>query len=130
MKNQRIMKRLSIVLLAVFIVALTYSFKQMGHDVNKPEEKTAPSGEDKAVAVISPASGSDVQGKAIFKEAGDEVKVELELKNLESGKHAFHLHKKGDCSASDATSAGGHWNPTNEAHGKRGEGEFHKVSKK
>lgn len=126
MKNQRIMKRLSIVLLAVFMVALIYSFKQSGHDVMKQGEENAPSGGDKAVAVISPASGSNVQGKATFREVGDEVKVKLHLKNLEPGKHAFHLHNKGDCSASDATSAGGHWNPTNEEHGKRGQGEFHK----
>ncbi len=120
------MKRLSIVLLAVFMVALIYSFKQIDHDDSKLEEKAAPAGGDKAVAVISPASGSNVQGEATFKEVGDEVKVKLHLENLESGKHAFHLHKKGDCSASDATSAGGHWNPTNEEHGKRGHGEFHK----
>src|SRR5699024_2140913 len=31
---------------------------------------------------------------------------------------AIHLHEKGDCSADDATSAGGHWNPMNEEHGK------------
>ena len=33
--------------------------------------------------------------------------------------------KKGDCSAPDGTSAGGHWNPTNVPHGTWGEGEFH-----
>jgi Cu-Zn family superoxide dismutase len=29
----------------------------------------------------------------------------------------FHFHEKGDCSAPDATSAGAHFNPTNQQHG-------------
>ena len=38
---------------------------------------------------------------------------------------AVHLHGVGDCSADDATSSGGHWNPTEENHGKWGEPPFH-----
>ena len=43
------------------------------------------------------------------------------------GSHAVHIHEHGDCSAPDAMSAGGHWNPTSKAHGKWGQadGEFH-----
>ena len=38
-----------------------------------------------------------------------------------------HIHQKADCSAEDGTSAGGHWNPTNEKHGKWGDAEgYHK----
>ncbi len=41
--------------------------------------------------------------------------------------HAIHLHEKADCSADDATSTGGHWNPTSEPHGKWGASEgYHK----
>ncbi len=53
------------------------------------------------------------------------VKLVLEVENLTAGTHAVHLHENGDCSAPDATSAGGHWNPTSEDHGKRGENDFH-----
>ncbi|MFP4071997.1 MAG: superoxide dismutase family protein, partial [Desulfovibrionales bacterium] len=35
---------------------------------------------------------------------------------LTPGKHGFHIHEYGDCSASDATSAGGHYNPTDMPH--------------
>lgn len=37
---------------------------------------------------------------------------------------AVHLHEHGTC-ADTAKAAGGHWNPTNTAHGKWGEGQFH-----
>jgi Cu-Zn family superoxide dismutase len=32
------------------------------------------------------------------------------------GEHGFHLHEKGDCSAPDASSAGGHFNPLHHPH--------------
>ena len=47
----------------------------------------------------------------------DEVQLVLELSGLTPGEHAFHIHDKGDCSAPDASSAGGHWNPTASGHG-------------
>lgn len=31
--------------------------------------------------------------------------------------HGFHVHEKGDCSAPDGSSAGGHFNPAGAAHG-------------
>lgn len=84
------------------------------------------SAEHTAMAVLSGASGSEVSGTATFtKTAEGKVKLVLSVNNLSAGKHAVHLHENGDCSAADATSAGGHWNPEGEEHGKRGEGEFH-----
>ena len=83
------------------------------------EEKTA-------MAVISSASGSNVSGTATFSQSGDGmVRMVLEVENLSTGEHALHLHENGDCSAADATSAGGHWNPTGDPHGKRGENDYH-----
>jgi len=79
-----------------------------------------------AKAMIQSASGSSLTGEATFEESGDEVKMTLTVKGATPGTHAVHLHENGDCSASDATSAGGHWNPTHESHGKRaGDGAFH-----
>ncbi len=78
-----------------------------------------------AVAIINPTSGNEVTGIADFTQVGDVITLTIEIQNASPGTHAVHIHEKGDCSASDGTSAGGHWNPTNVAHGKWGEGEFH-----
>ena len=39
--------------------------------------------------------------------------------------HGFHVHEKGDCSAPDALSAGGHFNPQGHPHGTHGHGAHH-----
>jgi Cu-Zn family superoxide dismutase len=71
----------------------------------------------KALATLQPKSGSRVIGTVTFTKMGDEVHVAAEIENLTPGKHGFHIHDKGDCSAADAASAGGHFNPTHKQHG-------------
>src|SRR5690554_4335791 len=79
-----------------------------------------------AIAELSAASGSNVTGTATFTQASNgTVKMVLRVENLSPGEHAVHLHENGDCSAPDATSAGAHWNPTGDPHGKRGANGFH-----
>lgn len=75
---------------------------------------------------LEPKSGSDVSGTATFKESNGFVTFTANISGLKPGVHAIHIHEKADCSAADATSAGGHWNPTHKKHGKWGEGEYHK----
>lgn len=80
-----------------------------------------------AVAILSGASGSNVTGTATFTSLEDgKVRLVMDVENLSPGEHALHLHENGDCSAADATSAGGHWNPTGDPHGERGENGYHK----
>ena len=71
----------------------------------------------KATATLEPKSGSQVTGTVTFTKSGDEVQVVADVQNLKPGKHGFHIHEKGDCSAPDAASAGGHFNPTHQHHG-------------
>ena len=75
---------------------------------------------------IEPRSNSNISGEAVFTEENGEVTMTVNVSGLTQGQHAIHLHEKADCSADDATSAGGHWNPTMEDHGKWGEGEYHR----
>jgi Cu-Zn family superoxide dismutase len=54
------------------------------------------------------------------------VRIAGELGGLARGStHAIHIHEKGDCSAADATSAGGHFNPAQQPHGRAGSGAHH-----
>lgn len=69
-----------------------------------------------ATAILSPASGSSVRGTVKFIQEKDGIRVEAEITGLSPGKHGFHIHEKGDCSAPDASSAGGHFNPTGMPH--------------
>lgn len=71
----------------------------------------------KAIAVLHSASGSQVAGTVTFTKTGDTVQVTADITGLTPGKHAFHIHEFGDCSAPDAASAGTHFNPTKKPHG-------------
>ena len=70
----------------------------------------------KAIAVLNPTAGSKVTGTVTFTKSGKGVKIVADISGLSPGKHGFHIHEFGDCSAPDATSAGGHFNPTNDPH--------------
>src|SRR5207253_8217147 len=71
----------------------------------------------KAAAQLESKSGSQVTGTVTFTKVGDEVQVVADIQSLTPGKHGFHIHEKGDCSAADAASAGAHFNPTQKHHG-------------
>ena len=79
-----------------------------------------------ATAIIQPKSNSTISGKVTFIEKNGIVTMEATIANASEGNHAIHIHAEGDCSAPDGKSAGGHWNPTNENHGKWGETPFHR----
>jgi Cu-Zn family superoxide dismutase len=79
----------------------------------------------RGIAYIDPKSESELTGKALFLNEPGQVALQIDLENAPSGKLAVHLHETGDCSAPDGTSAGSHWNPTGEAHGKWADGAHH-----
>ncbi|MGH8752013.1 MAG: superoxide dismutase family protein [Burkholderiales bacterium] len=70
-----------------------------------------------ATASLQPTKGSKVWGTVTFTQKGDKVLVVANVNGLAPGQHGFHLHEKGDCSAADGTSAGGHFNPLGKQHG-------------
>ena len=79
----------------------------------------------KASAALEPRSGSQVAGTVSFQAVGQKVRVEASVTGLTPGEHGFHVHEVGDCSAADATSAKGHFNPAAKAHGHHGGAERH-----
>ena len=71
----------------------------------------------KAIAVLHPTAGNNVTGLVTFTKSGDAIKVVADITGLTPGKHGFHVHAFGDCSSSDGSSAGGHFDPTHKQHG-------------
>lgn len=116
----------AVLALAMFLSACNTGSKQ-NDESQSGQEMQQQNMQATAKAVMEPASGSNVTGEANFTDEGNgKVRFELMVENLTPGEHAVHIHEKGDCSAEDASSAGGHWNPTMKPHGKRGEGAYHK----
>lgn len=66
---------------------------------------------------LQPTRGHEARGRVEFRERQGGLEVVGTLTGLSPGQHGFHVHEKGDCSAPDATSAGGHFNPTGQPHG-------------
>jgi len=122
----------------LFSLALTLGFtscKNENKDKETDETMTTDATEIQEEAPVSKKltisldskSGSTATGNVVFTEEDGEVSMTAVFEGLEPGMHAIHIHENADCSADDGTSAGGHWNPTKEQHGKWGDAEgYHK----
>ncbi len=79
----------------------------------------------KAVADVKPSqaattrpSDNNVTGTVTFTETDGKLTFVADLDGfVPSSKHGFHVHQKGDLSAPDLSSAGGHFNPDKQKHG-------------
>lgn len=81
---------------------------------------------ERADVVLASASGSLVSGRLTAMPMADGVHFTGEIGGLRAnGTHALHVHEKGDCSAVDASSAGGHFNPAGAPHGRVGQPPHH-----
>jgi Cu-Zn family superoxide dismutase len=74
-----------------------------------------PAAAQSATAPLKDASGKEV-GSANLTQTPHGVLINLSVKGLPPGEHAFHVHAVGKCEP-PFTSAGGHFNPTNKKHG-------------
>jgi Cu-Zn family superoxide dismutase len=92
------------------LLALTIALAGCGSDADA----------ESATAELQPLGGSTVTGKVTFTEKDGKVLVEADISGLMPGKHGFHIHEFGDCSAPDGSSAGGHFNPEGHMHGAPG----------
>jgi len=79
-----------------------------------------------ATATIVAKNSSGLSGTVTFTDKDGTIEMIAEIEGATEGNHAIHIHAIGDCSADDGTSAGGHWNPTNEDHGTWGSPPFHR----
>lgn len=75
---------------------------------------------------LAPTQGHSAKGELTLASAGTGVRITGTVDGLTPGsEHGFHIHEKGDCSAPDASSAGGHFNPASVPHGNPGVGAHH-----
>ncbi len=132
------MKTLNLILL--FTIALFVSSCQNNDNGNEDTdeevmdtEMTADNTDESAtnnqelIITLEPKSDSDLSGTATFTQSNGQVHLKATINGLSEGEHAIHIHETGDCSSADGKSAGGHWNPTNEPHGKWGSSDgYHK----
>ena len=91
--------------------------KPVEKPAEKPAEPPAPPSPKHATATMAPTKKFKASGTITFKEVEGGVEVTANLEGLKPGEHGFHIHEKGDCSAPDAKSAGGHFNPGGHKHG-------------
>jgi Cu-Zn family superoxide dismutase len=75
----------------------------------------------KVTAALNAKSDSNVSGNVVFTEESGTVNMVATMSGLAPGEHAIHIHASSDCTSTDGSSAGGHWNPTNQPHGKWGD---------
>jgi Cu-Zn family superoxide dismutase len=109
--------------LGLAVVGCDHNRSDTSADGARPMQAQA-AADKTAVANIRPAEQASTQpsmgkatGTVTFTQVGDDkVKVVIDLQGLPPGKHGFHIHEKGDLSAADLSSAGGHFNPGHHHH--------------
>lgn len=104
----------------------TFAFLAACSSTPKPAEPEPDRLLSSATAKLEARSGSTVNGTVTFTERTTTfggkpmrmVDVRYDITGLVPGEtRGFHVHDVGDCSAPDASSAGGHFNPGGHSHG-------------
>jgi len=115
------MKKLTFLLIAFSILII--SCKKEKKEIKTVETETTKTTitPEKIKIALTAKSDSKVTGNVVFKESDGEVSMTAIISGLTAGQHAIHIHESSDCTSADGKSAGGHWNPTSEPHGKWGD---------
>ena len=129
------MKKMKKSILASLLIFSIFACKQEVKKTNTSEKEMTNSEKiqetiqkDRSLTIVlGPKSNSTVTGTAKFVETNGMVHMTAVIKGLSEGSHAIHIHQTADCTSADGKSAGGHWNPTAQPHGKWGaETGYHK----
>lgn len=112
---------------ALHITALATAVLLIGCSSADDAGKAAPGNANRTVKVtLAPTQGRNVHGDLSLAAAGTGVRITGKVDGLTPGaEHGFHIHEIGDCSAPDASSAGGHFNPASAQHGNPDGGAHH-----
>ena len=94
----------------------------------------APEPEGPIESTIGPpvltADVRDRQGRSLARarveQSGDSLRVSVEAAGMTSGTYGVHIHMVGRCDPPGFATAGAHWNPTGQVHGKDNPRGMHK----
>ena len=101
----------------VALIAAAASLSTQGSALAQHEHHNPWEGVTEAVCVITPTEGNTAHGVIRFTQTDEGVRVVGDVHGLTPGsKHGFHIHQYGDATASNGTSAGGHYNPDGHDH--------------
>lgn len=123
MRTQLVMKIAGLAITGLALVACNQESAEPA--VTDASTETAPAAAEPmpaapmatAVATLHPtASTEGMSGTVTFTEVEGSVNIVAHIEGAPTGVHGFHIHEVGDCSASDFTSAGGHFNPASVDH--------------
>ena len=122
------MKKINFLLIALSIIIVACKNEKKDTKIIETESVEIEAKKPKKLTIaLNAKSESNATGNVVFKEEDGKVTMTALLSGLEPGEHAIHIHESSDCSSPDGKSTGGHWNPTNTAHGKWGADEgYHK----
>ena len=122
---------------AVLLFVAPFAFMACGNDntattdaTGMDTSKTMAPADMNAQAAVATLSGTKpdttVSGTVRFTQNGTQTQMDLQISVPSKANQsvAVHIHEHGDC-GDMGKEAHGHWNPTNENHGKWGEGAFH-----
>ena len=126
------MKQLSIACSIAFGLSLTGCASPFGNADSQIRASGQAQAEGAAVAAMADlqaslrnASGLQV-GQASARQVGDSIRISINTSRMRAGSYGAHIHAVGRCDAPDFTSAGPHWNPTGEQHGRSNPQGMHK----
>ncbi len=115
------------------LVALAAALTLGGCDHHNMVHAHPWAGVNELVAVVKPTGANTAHGVVRFTKVsaikdGDisGVRIVADFEGLQPNSiHAFHIHEFGDATKADATSAGSHYNPAHNPHGKPGDEKRH-----
>ncbi|MDP4187695.1 MAG: superoxide dismutase family protein [Bacteroidota bacterium] len=110
----KILKKMLLTAFWSLIVVIVFNFPLNGQSKKYAGSQTTI---QKAVCVLYPTENNQVSGIVTFTRVANGIKIVADVQGLTKGRHGFHIHECGDCSSSDAISAGGHFNPEGQSHG-------------
>jgi Cu-Zn family superoxide dismutase len=90
-----------------------------------PDMDDSPPAPAMTSADLRDASGV-TRARATVEEVGDSLRVRIEAVQMLQGAYGAHVHTTGRCDGPSFTTAGPHWNPTGQMHGKDNPQGMHK----